>query len=649
MMRTLYYITFIFLSYQFAFSQNRKEIGNLVLEDIPEIPENLQKQYQHYQNVRSAQFVDWLPGGEGILMATRFGNTSQLHTVQSPGAYRKQITFFEEPLENASFSPSTKYKGFLFTKDSGGNEFSQIFWYNRDIRRSEMISDGKSRNFGISWSNKGDRFAFTSTRRNGKDMDVYVSDMATPKKAELKIDKGNGHYWVAVDWSPDDTEILIIEYISNLESNAYRMDVATGKLTRINKKSKEKALFSPLAWDTSGNYIYALSNRDSEFLQLVKYDIEKNKSVLLSKGIKWDVDEFTISPDRGQGAFVTNENGVGRLYTIDLKTDVFKKVSNIPNGLISDIAFNPPGTELGYSLVTANTTGDIFSYKLDNQEHVRWTFSETGEIDTRDITEPNLITYETFDTVGKKKREISAFVYKAKSTEKKSPVVISIHGGPESQHRPGFGSFYTYLTQELGITIIAPNVRGSTGYGKSFIDLDDGFKREDSVKDIGALIDWIGEQPEYDSDRIAVFGGSYGGYMVLGTMMHYNDKLRCGVDLFGISNFVSFLEGTEAYRRDLRRAEYGDERDAKMRAHLLKISPNQYPEKFTKPLMVYQGANDPRVPEKESRQMVDAIRKQGGEVWYILAKDEGHGISKKANREVVVPTMVLFFQKHLLD
>ena len=196
--------------------------------------------------------------------------------------------------------------------------------------------------------------------------------------------------------------------------------------------------------------------------------------------------------------------------------------------------------------------------------------------------------------------------------------------------------------------MIAPNVRGSSGYGKSYLKLDNGFNRENSVKDIGELIGWIKTNPDFDGSRIAVFGGSYGGYMVLSSMFNYNDELKCGIDVVGISNFVTFLENTEEYRRDLRRVEYGDERDPDMRAYLESISPTNHVDKITKPLFVIQGANDPRVPATESEQMVKSIRGNGGTVWYMLAKDEGHGFTKKDNRDMMYEAVACFLKENLL-
>jgi dipeptidyl aminopeptidase/acylaminoacyl peptidase len=627
--------------------QIRREVGNMILEDVPEIPEDISTRIQQYQNTRSASFADWLPNDDGILIATRFGNTSQLHTVNSPGGARNQITFFDEPVTNGSFSPSSAYNGFLFTKDIGGNEFDQIYWYDMNTRNAEMLSDGASRNFGMSWSNKGDQFAFTSSRRNKMDFDIYISDMKSPKVATLKVDRGSG-YWVAVDWSPDDSKLIVIQYLSSTKSNSYILDLKTEGLTQIND-AKTEAVFLASGWDKTGKKIYATTNMGREFNTLVQYDVSSKKIEYITDDIPWDIDEFTTNTSRTKAAFTVNENGFSQLYVMDIATNAYKKVPNLPVGQINAIKFKPSKAELAMVLNSTETPGDVYALNLNSLKMTRWTTSEVGGLDTSLFPKPELINFETFDKVDGKIRTIPAFVYKPLNVEGPLPVMISIHGGPEGQHTPSFSSFYAFLANEMGIAIIAPNVRGSAGYGKTFLKLDNGFNREDSVKDIGKLIEWIENNSDFDKDKVAVFGGSYGGYMVLSSMYNFSDKLKCGVDIVGISNFVTFLENTEAYRRDLRRAEYGDERDPEMRTYLESISPTNHVTEFKSPLFVIQGANDPRVPASESEQMVKSIRENNGKVWYMLAKDEGHGFRKKENSDRMTEAVAMFLQEHLLD
>jgi dipeptidyl aminopeptidase/acylaminoacyl peptidase len=258
------------------------------------------------------------------------------------------------------------------------------------------------------------------------------------------------------------------------------------------------------------------------------------------------------------------------------------------------------------------------------------------------------VSYETFDSVDGKPRKIPAFVYRPVGMTGKTPVLVVIHGGPESQTRPNFNAFIQYMVQELDVAVVAPNVRGSTGYGKYYVELDIGMKRMDSVRDIGATLDWIARQPSFEPRRVAVYGGSYGGFMSYASMIEYNNRLIAGVSIVGISNFVTFLNNTSGYRRDLRRVEYGDERDAKMREFLQRISPLTNVARIRRPMLIIQGANDPRVPASEASQMLAAIRSNGAEAWYMLAKDEGHGFQKKSNRDAQNAAIAAFLKLKLV-
>jgi dipeptidyl aminopeptidase/acylaminoacyl peptidase len=316
------------------------------------------------------------------------------------------------------------------------------------------------------------------------------------------------------------------------------------------------------------------------------------------------------------------------------------------------MAFSPDGTRLGLTLNTPQTPSDSFVLELgegplEHGELVRWTYSEVGGLDTSRFVEPELVHFPTFDSQEGGPEAIPAWVYKPAGPGP-FPVVVSIHGGPESQARPSFSSSYQLMLAKLGVAVVVPNVRGSSGYGKKYLNLDNGFLREDSVKDIGALLDWIATQDDLDQYRVAVMGGSYGGYMVLASAVHYSDRLKAAVDIVGISNFVTFLENTQSYRRDLRRAEYGDERDPEMRAHLEKISPLNSVDRIAIPLFVVQGENDPRVPVTEAVQIVEALRGAGNPVWYMNALNEGHGYSKKENRDIYQQATILFLQEYLV-
>jgi dipeptidyl aminopeptidase/acylaminoacyl peptidase len=644
-MRIKILILLSLISFQISFAQ-KVEKGNLVMENIPEIPASIIDKTNQYQNIRSASFLNYAPDGKTMLLATRFADASQLHIIDHPGGARKQITFFKDAVSNAIFFPEENK--FVFLKDSGGNEFTQLYSFDLSNGNYKLISDGgRSQNSLPKWSNSGKQFTTISTKRNGKDYDIYIGNTTTSTDTKLILSKGGS--WSAGDWSPDDKKIIVRNGISATKSFMHIMDIETGTLTEISS-SEEETSFSNAMWSADGKGIYLVNDEGSEFSQLKYFDVTTKKSKIITTGIKWDVGGISMNKKRNKLLFSVNENGYSKIYKLDLATNAYSELKNFPIGLFSGIEFNPVNdSEIALTISTAQTPGDIYTYDWILEKLTRWTYSEVGGLNTDAFTIPTLVTYPTFDkTADGKQRTIPAFYYKPKTSTGKIPVIIIIHGGPEGQSRPSFSSFNSLLNNELGVAVIAPNVRGSSGYGKSYLKMDNGMLREESVKDIGALIDWIAKQPELDASRICVYGGSYGGYMVLASLTHYSDKLKCGIDVVGISNFVTFLKNTEAYRRDLRRVEYGDEQIPEMNAFLEKISPLNNVEKITKPLFIVQGQNDPRVPFTEAEQMKNKLQQAGKPVWYLLAKDEGHGFRKKANSDFQQWAMIMFLKEYLL-
>ncbi|MEO5570481.1 MAG: S9 family peptidase [Bacteroidia bacterium] len=624
----------------------QKETGSLVSEGIPEIPAALMERMNQYQNTRSANFSDWNPSGSEMLMSTRFGETSQLHIINHPGGARKQITFFKEPVGGGSFCPDTTYKGFMFTKDVGGNEFSQLYWFDIQTGKYQMVSDGgRTQNSGPLWSNAGNRFIYTSTKRNKKDYDLYLASMTNPKEAKLVLQQTGS--WAPIDWSPDDKKVIVFNEISANKSFLYILDLESLKLDSINP-SEEEIAYGNAAWSGDGKGIFIINDQQSEFKALKYYDLASKKFSAVTSSLSWDVGGLNYNKSRTKMIFSINENGFSKLFLLDPAAKKYSQLNNLPPGIIGGVQFKPGDAEIAMTINTPQSPGDIYTMKLSDNQFTRWTYSEVGGLNNDIFPKASLIEYETFDKADGKKRKIPAIIYKPNTVKGKLPVIIIIHGGPEGQSRPLFSSFTTYLTHELGIAVLLPNVRGSSGYGKTFLKMDNGYKREESVQDIGALLDWIATQPDLDPSRVAVYGGSYGGYMTLASMTHFNDRLKCGIDVVGISNFVTFLKNTEEYRTDLRRVEYGDERIPEMNAFLEKISPANNVQKITKPMFIIQGANDPRVPKSEAEQMKQKLQEKGNTIWYLLGKDEGHGFRKKTNVDYMQWSIILFLQEYLI-
>ncbi len=635
---------FTFLTGGVSAQQSIPVADNLVTEGIPSLSSNLINEVKNYTESRGASLVAWHPLRNELMISTRFANSNQLHYVKMPGGDRKQITFFDEPIGFATFEP-TKGEYFLFTKDIGGNEFGQIYRYDLSTKAITLLTDGKrSQNGGIQWSSKGDRIAYGSTKRNGQDRDIYTLNPLDPT-SDKKIVENVGGGWGIVDWSSNDSKLLLREGISVNETRLYTVDVNTGTKVRLLPEKDERTTYSGISFSKDEKGIYLITNKDSEFNRLAYYNISTKKLDYISSTIPWDVEDAELSKDGSMLAFVTNENGLSKLYLLSTLTNKHTAVSDFPTGLVGGISWSGDSKSLGITYVAHNSSSDVYEYKTATNALIRWTESEVGGMDVSALQEPKLISWKSFDG-----KLISGYLYKASSKfSGKRPVIINIHGGPEGQSRPSFLGRSNYFLNELGISIIYPNVRGSTGYGKTFVDLDNGMKREESVKDIGSLIDWIANQPDLDKDRIMVTGGSYGGYMTLAVAYLYNDKIRCSLDVVGISNFNTFMKNTEAYRRDLRRVEYGDERDPKMAAYFESIAPLNHTDQIKKPLFIIQGGNDPRVPYTESIQMKDKIKQNGGTVWFLMAKDEGHGFRKKNNIDFQFYSTIEFIKAYLIN
>ena len=616
---------------------------NLVVDGVPPIPASLAETIERYTENRRAYPTDWNPTRREMIISTRFGNTFQAHLVKMPGGARQQLTFSDEPVYGGQFHP----KGgdyFLYQKDAGGGEWYQIFRYDFSNGISTLLTDGKSRNSSPRWSESGDQIAYTSTRRTGQDNDVWVMNPKDPKSDHL-VAQLSGGGWDVLDWSKDDKKILVVEGISINESYLWLIDAATGEKAELTpRKTDVQVAYSSAAFSKDGKGVYVTTDKDSEFLRLAYIDLATKKMEVITPDLHWDIDAFAQSWNGKWMAFATNEDGIGKLHVLDLETRKEQAVPNLPVGIIGNLIWHRDNRDLAFAMTTARNPTDCYSLDVTTGKVDRWTASETA-VNTSDFKDAELVRWKSFDG-----KQISGFMYRPpeKFTGKR-PVLIEIHGGPEGQSRPGFLGSDNYYVNELGIAIIRPNVRGSTGYGKAFTKLDNGFLREDTYKDINALLDWIAAQPNLDADRVAVEGGSYGGHMTLAISTFYSPRIRCSVDIVGMSNLVTFLEHTEAYRRDLRRVEYGDERDPKMREFLERIAPMNNVEKIKKPMLVIAGKNDPRVPVSEDDQIVAALKKQGTPVWYLMAKDEGHGFQKKANQDFQFYSTVEFLQKYLLN
>ncbi|WP_339694175.1 prolyl oligopeptidase family serine peptidase [uncultured Parasphingorhabdus sp.] len=611
----------------------------LVADQVPAIPQAIVDQTRPYMEYRTASFVDWDPKSKAMLIATRFAETRQLHRVAAPMGQREQLTFASEPVSSARYAPDGS--ALLFQKDSGGNEINQIFALQNG--QPKLLTDGETRNSLGPWSSSGKLLAFGSNKRTGLYNDIYLMNPAHPESARMLV-ASTGGGWFPIDFSPDDKQLLVFNYVSVTDNQLYLIDIAEGSLRKLTS-SNVPVSYEGLQFAPDGR-LWAASDDGSDVKRLGIVNLETSLFEPLVDEKIWDIANFDISQNGRWIAFEVNQAGRSLLKFYDTQNGDIRVVDALPAGVISGVKFAPWG-ELGLTLNSNRTGIDAYSVNPETLAVTRWTRSETGGLDAADNVVPELVEIESFD--GEK---MSGFLYRPDPGRHKGkrPLIINIHGGPEGQATPRFLGRDNHLVNELGITIFYPNVRGSTGFGKRFVSLDNGpWRREDSVLDIGAFLDHLRKDRRIDRKRIAVTGGSYGGYMTLAAMLRYGDRLKAGLEIVGISNFVTFLENTQAYRRDLRRIEYGDERNPDQRAKLQEISPLIRASEIKIPLMVVTGANDPRVPASEADQIIAAVRANSRPAWHLLAENEGHGFRKKANGDYQFWASLIFWKKYLLE
>ncbi|QSQ21019.1 S9 family peptidase [Pyxidicoccus parkwayensis] len=615
---------------------------NLWVSNVPPVPPELRQRLDQYLEARAAALMDVTDDGKQVLISTRFADTNQLHVVEMPMGARTQLTFTDEPINTARFQPGNPQTVY-YLQDKGGGEFFQLFRLDRRTGRSELLTDGKSRHEGLRVSRDGRWLTYGGTGRNGKDTDVYLAPTVAPRQAR-RVTEAEGT-WLPVEFSPDGSKLLVVQRRAVDDADLHVVDVKTGERRQLTPK-EGKGSVAAAVFTQDGQAVYLVTDRYSDFNELYRLELAKapftSAPVSLTKSVRWNVVGATLSADGRQLAVGFNEDGYTRVYLLDTRTQKLSPL-DVPKGVVTTLRFPLQRSDLlAFAMGDARSPLDVWTVDLKTRRPTRWTRSEVGGIDTSIFTEPELVRYPSTDGV-----TVPAFLYKPRNATGKVPVVIVFHGGPESQSLPIFNNFTQYLVTESGIAVLVPNVRGSDGYGKTYRAMDDGVKREQSLADIGATLDFIASRKDLDASRVGVFGGSYGGYMTLASVAFYPERIKAAVDVVGISSLGSFLQNTQAYRQDLRRAEYGDERDAEVRKVQERISPLTAVEKIRAALYVQQGANDPRVPQSEAEQIVQAVRKRGSDVWYMLATDEGHGFQKKHNRDYSQMTALMFLEKHL--
>ncbi|HEY8946603.1 MAG TPA: prolyl oligopeptidase family serine peptidase, partial [Polyangiaceae bacterium] len=581
-----------------------------VLDGVPPFTRAVGAALAPYLETRRARLAAVAPDAKSILVLTRLSETTQAHLVSAPLGMRRQLTFGPDAVEQAAFLPGST-RACAYRSDVSGNEDHQLFVLDLQSRRTRRWTDGKSRHGPFRWSNSG-RVAYTSNARNGRDMDLYVQD--TEASAPRRVAELNGE-WVALGWAGDGERLLMHEFRSTDESTVHVVDVGSGAVTPLAPLTPGDATRSAWFAQRPGR-AFVISNRGREFAAVFEVEIETQAWKRVTPELDWNVEEATSSGDGRRLVYAVNENGYSRLWLLDLATGK-RRTLTVPEGVISGMRFIERDRKLAFTLTTPTHPEDVLMLHLDSGRLESWTDSEVGGLYLGNFVKPELVRAPSFDGL-----VISGLLYRPRGVGP-FPVLLWMHGGPEDQARPAFDPIIQYFAATRKVAVLAPNVRGSDGYGKRFLKLDDREQRHAAVADVGAMLDFIARDPALDERRVGIHGASYGGFMVLAALAEYPDRFVAGSNVVGMSDLVTFLENTRDYRRDLRRVEYGDERDPQMRAYLTSISPIHRVERIRSALLVAHGENDPRVPLAQAQEVVRAVRSTGAEAWFVSAREEG--------------------------
>ena len=615
---------------------------NVTIDGVPPIPMSVLDGLSPYAQFRRARLVSWHPAERRMLIATRFGDAPQLHEVRFPGGARRQLTFYRDGVTDrplAAFDASGR--SFVFQKDiASGGEANQLFRYDFATGAISMLTDGRSRNEVPVVGRKSGAIAYSTTRRNGKDRDLYVLKHDSPEGRVLLQGEG---VWFPLDWSPDESRLLAIEAISNAQTFLWMIDAGTGAKTALSERSGPAVRWASAVVAPDGRTVYGLANIGGEGNRLWRRDSASGQWTALTPAAE-SLETFALSPDGRSFALVVDRGERSELRLADASGRV-RVTPSLPPGVITDLSWHPGGQEIGFSLAGARTFHDVYSVNATTGKVEQWTWSEIGGANPESLPDAEIVRWKSFDGL-----VISGVLYRppARFTGPR-PVIINVHGGPDERERSRPLGRSNYFRNEMGIAVLYPNVRGSAGFGRTFEQLDNGPLRENAVKDIGALLDWIATQPSLDKNRVMIAGPSYGGYVALAAATLYGDRLRAVNPAFGITDFPSFLESTDMSRQANRNAEYGDPADPATREFLTKISPLTNAAKLKIPVYIVAGAKDTRVPVSQAERMVTALKANGTPVWYVLFQDAGHLQINNTNNDFSLCTWVMFVQKYLVN
>ncbi len=623
-------------------------------EGVPPLPMRLVEAVRPYTTIAGHALVDVHPQRAEMVVAHRPPDASitQIFRLRAPMAALEPLTRGADPVSSADWEPG-QGRFLVFSRSRGGDEANQLYRLDPDSGAETRLTAPDRRHALLGWL-PGSRLLVASVpldrtaaggRREQLQTELAIVDPLAPEAARL-VARLDGIGWFAAAVAADGRRVALGRARSSTDSEVWTLDLEAGPSSlrkRLPATDAPTASVRPDAFSADGRHLFLRSDAAGEFRELVRLDLASGAVQRLSAHIPWDIGSVEASPDGRRLAVLANAGGRSTLHLFDAASGAelaFPAAAALAGADVARVRWADGGRALALQIAGAGGPAQIHRLSLDASAVQAWT--QPAGVDR--LKPAQFAQAEAVRWTGVDGLALSGWMHRPdpRRFPGPRPVLMLVHGGPASQADAGWIGRYHYLVEERGVAVIQPNVRGSSGFGKTFVSLDDGWKREDSVKDLGRLLDWIATQPLLDASRVVVMGGSYGGYMSLAASVHFADRIAGAVSTVGISNFVSFLERTESYRRDLRRTEYGDERDPAMRAFLQRISPLNNVERITKPLLVVQGRNDPRVPWTESEQIVRRLQQRGQPVWYLLADNEGHGFARRENAEAYFATVVRF-------
>ncbi|MFD2446640.1 alpha/beta fold hydrolase [Bacillus sp. CGMCC 1.16607] len=584
-----------------------------------------------YLHVRTAKNPIYDPTGQNLSFITDYTGLPQVWELSNKQGWPSQVSFTEERIMFIKYISGTTKR--ILGMDVGVNEKTQLFLLKENGDLLPLTNSPEHIHHYGGSSSDGKWIAWSSNRRHATFFDIYIQNLETLEMKQLFSDDG---YYQPLKWAPGNQEILIQKINTNLDSDLGLLNIETGEMSWLTLHEGEANFENP-QFNKDGDLLYFLTNKDRDFVGLASLEIATKTMKWLDER-EWDLEGLTMSSSKNKLAYSVNEGGISKGIILHLE-DNSSEAWETPIGVLSELTFSPDDSKLSYVLNGPKNPSDIWELDLETKESSRLTFVSQSPMVEERLVEPELITFTSFDGL-----EVPAFLYKPKDVQGKLPVVVFVHGGPESQIRAVYNPFLQYFLNH-GYAVCTPNVRGSTGYGKAYSHLDDVRKRMDSVQDLTSLVEWLKSEGNADPDKIAIMGRSYGGFMVLAAITHYPEVWSAAIDIVGISSFKTFLEKTSSWRRKLREAEYGSiENDSEF---FEEIDPLHRIESIKCPLMVLHGANDPRVPIEEAEQIVDELKARNHPVTYIRFEDEGHFFVKLKNNITAYTGVASFLDQYI--